>query len=407
MSVIDKGDIMNREIIWKTWPAWSVTLVLAIAVSVFTRGLPGWISGLAVIAVSLVWAVLTGVLLKSTVRRFSSEQAENRKNDIQPQAIECLESIAKTSAQEVLPLMESLGQLQGVISDASTKLHQSFHGLTENSERQNNLTLEIIGQLHAKDNNDTAVLVFDKFARETAQVLHDYVDLTVKVSDKGIEAAHKMQDMIKQMDIMFNLLGDVKYLADQTGLLSLNASIEAARAGEYGRGFAVVASEVRNLAEKSGYLNEQIHKHVSLSRTTLGETNEIVGQIASLDMKHALDAKANLNQTIGELEQANNLVSSSLGTSSGLAKAIQSDVVKAVTALQYEDMATQLISHVESRLAALGDGINSVRSLLAGGDVIAVLQKISDVLLQEADKNPDTQRTVTSTSMEQGGVELF
>lgn len=40
-------------------------------------------------------------------------------------------------------------------------------------------------------------------------------------------------------------------IADQTSLLSLNASIEAARAGEHGKGFAVVADEIRKLADQS------------------------------------------------------------------------------------------------------------------------------------------------------------
>lgn len=54
-------------------------------------------------------------------------------------------------------------------------------------------------------------------------------------------------DMKKYLE----LAHDIVSVAEQTNLLSLNASVEAVRAGQHGKGFAVVAGEVRSLAQKS------------------------------------------------------------------------------------------------------------------------------------------------------------
>jgi methyl-accepting chemotaxis protein len=95
------------------------------------------------------------------------------------------------------------------------------------------------------------------------------------LAEETVLGIEKMQS---EMDVVFEtisrlsertqaageIISSVNYLAEQSNLLSVNASIEAAKAGEHGRGFAVVAQEVKSLAEQS-------KQAVSQVRTMLGE----------------------------------------------------------------------------------------------------------------------------------------
>lgn len=84
-----------------------------------------------------------------------------------------------------------------------------------------------------------------------------------------------------------NLTDDILSIANQTTLLSLNASIEAARAGEAGRGFAVVADEISHLSDSS----KEAASHIQ-------EINQIIIESVHSLSEHAQDLVNYMNSSI-------------------------------------------------------------------------------------------------------------
>lgn len=397
--MMKKDSILMNFLVGK----WLASLAIATVTGLISDSV---FAGFAVIFVALIWAWVSSIENKKKAKSLSNDIELHSDSKLADLSMDCLRKMTIASAQELPSIIASMDQIEDLISDSSMKLSQSFTSLTDSSAQQHLLTSEIIDKLHVQD-SDTPELVFDEFAKQTAAVISNYVSLTIEVSDKSIEAVNKVHDMSKQMDVMFKLLEQVKYIADQTALLALNASIEAARAGEFGRGFAVVATEVRHLAQKSSELNNQIHSNVSLSKEMLSDTNILVGQIASIEMDQALGAKENLDAMIDKISEISRSINESLNVSSSTSKQIQADVANAVMALQYEDMVVQLIGHIKLWLEEVGSGADSVRSLLDKGDVCAVLETISCTLERQIERQSASKSAVASSSVEQGEVELF
>lgn len=82
--------------------------------------------------------------------------------------------------------------------------------------------------------------------KEEASTSYEYTEEITKQTELKLKAAIEKS---KEVSVIEELTNSILTIADQTTLLSLNASIEAARAGESGKGFAVVADEIRKLAE--------------------------------------------------------------------------------------------------------------------------------------------------------------
>lgn len=353
------------------------------------------------------WLLATIRLWKKRVPRHEQTRTTGNQDDTQAALRECGSQLDQFVRVESEATASNIKQLQTLVADAGNKLRTSFNGLQDKSTAQQGLIGEVLGSLQA--NKDAETMNFAKFIERTRLVLQQYIDLVVEVSDKSIFATHKMQDMIDQINDMFAILQDINKLTDQTNLLALNAAIEAARAGESGRGFAIVADEVRNLSNHSRQLNEKIRNQVNIVKTTLTQANEVVGEIASMDMKVALDSKGNMDDAIDVLNQTRVNIEQVLTKSSSLAAAIRSDVATAVTALQYEDIATQLMEHIlrnhlaiQTQLEQFGSDTPAINNCKAFVEKLAhTLQEVNTAIANSRD-NP-----VATGTLDSGETELF
>lgn len=137
----------------------------------------------------------------------------------------------------------------------------------------------------------------------------------------------------------------ISSIAEETNLLSLNASIEAARAGEAGRGFAVVASQIQKLAEQSDSSARQIDDIIRALIDDSQKAVETMNQVKEIMQQQS----ANVSKTGEVFAQVRNGISQSLdgvdeiadkATRLDKARSGVVDVVQNLTAIAEENAAS-------------------------------------------------------------------
>ena len=201
------------------------------------------------------------------------------------------------------------GQAGNAVENINNDLHNMLTGAVEQTGNAQNIQNSIHNMnIHL----EKTLAEVDRLSDETKAMLatRNHVDKSLNQLDvSNQDVMTEVQNIQKQTqqnnESVEKIMAAVTYIsdiADQTNLLSLNASIEAARAGEAGKGFAVVAEEISKLANQSNEASTEISGLVNLLSTNSTQTMDIMNSVqdAMNDQTKKLVDTANIFKQLQE-----------------------------------------------------------------------------------------------------------
>ena len=255
---------------------------------------------------------------------------------------------------------------------------------------------------------------------ENADKLSETSDEIRDTVDRGIDTVENLKTVSQQsmdaFESIFGVIDDItqsteriseasdmiKSIAQQTNLLSLNASIEAARAGEAGKGFAVVADEIRELSDQSSQSVETINEMLdTLQRNTqdAARQSDLVRDFVNKQQEAVTETAGSFNDIADRMNTVNQAVDDLRDANRDLGRGVEgvSDLISSLSAISEENAATaqELNATTESvnqnveNLSTMGEGVDvSARGL----EQIISIFKVDDSQLKQ-DEEDDLDET--------------
>ena len=208
--------------------------------------------------------------------------------------------------EEIVDISDEMGKVSENISTVVNEVAQGAQEQAEETENSayivdNNInTIEELAESgeKSKEELETAVNSIKESASEVEKVnnrIENVKEAFADVNERGKELAQEISEIMEIVDT-------VSEIANQTNLLSLNASIEAARLGQEGAGFSVVANEIRTLADNSKESIENIDDILNEMRDKMDQILEIANDTSQITEEQAT-AIESLTENIIEIQE--------------------------------------------------------------------------------------------------------
>lgn len=324
--------------------------------------------------------------VKSPVREITqiSDSCKNLQNGLK----EIVGGIRKTAdnlsgeVADTSTILVSSSEGTDQINLASTELAQ---GATSMAGSVQDLNENMIGIGSNIETIEDAVNTLNNISEEMSRISNEAKNDIASVYDSSESSVKAVEDISVHMNELTQAIKNVSEatdliagIANQTKLLSLNASIEAARAGEMGKGFAVVAESIGNLAMESNdgvtQITEICNKILALSETSMKVTEEIKKIIS--------DEQEKVSKTQESFDKLKSQIDTSIQQIENISKETQNLAVSKDSAITY---VTDLSAISEQNAASTQQTAASVENLKANINDISLraeqMKSMSETLI--------------------------